>query len=890
MDKVKVLFLAVNPQGTQPLNLSEEFLQIFERAQKSKFRHSLEIIPRRDVRPEDVAQVLMSERPHIFHFCGHANLVLQTGSRSDSVRDFVSKPTPAACELILQNAQGNRVPVNQGALVHLFKTIPDNLRVVVLNACHTRPLAEAIAETIDCTIGMNRPIGDEAAIAFAGSFYEAIGFGRSVKEAFELGRNMMMRQGIPEHETPELLTRPGIDAAGLVLIPSIDKPTPVVSPEIVLPDLPPRARYLPRQDEVDACRELLFSDDQGAVAITAPSPIALRGMGGVGKSVLANAVARDAKTQERFCDGIFWVSVGQEGAGQEAKAMALQAELCTQLGEPPQSRPVQQGKEHLRKLLAERACLIVLDDVWDIRDAQRMDVAGPRSRILITTRDGSLVNDLDAKEYPLGLLALDQATTLLEKWSVKPVRGDVAALNVVRECGRLPLALAICGAMARDGMTWDDIVVELRTAEVISRERPGIDPQYETILKSIQASVSSLAKTDAKAVECYRYLAVFSPDRPVPEAVVTMLWQKIAQCTEAKARLWLSMLERKSLLNLEGEALHPRVSLHDLHHDYVRQSHPDVSRLHQNLIDAYRSKCPGGWSSGPDDGYFFLHLAYHLNQAGLGDELHRLLLNFDWLEAKLRATDVVQLLADFDLASADGAITLVRDALRLSAQYLARDATLLRSQLRGRLLGVESAEIQSLLRDTGGRDPWLRCLTPSLTAPGGELISTLEGHSGLVTAVAMSGDGRRAVSGSRDKTLKVWDLATGQVLRTLEGHAADVTAVAMSGDGTRAVSASYDKTLRVWDLTTGELLRTLEGHAGWVTAVAMSGDGTRAVSGSEDTTLKVWDLTSGEVIATFAADYDIRCCACSTRATTLVAGDSSERVHLLRLEGTGLGR
>ena len=220
-------------------------------------------------------------------------------------------------------------------------------------------------------------------------------------------------------------------------------------------------------------------------------------------------------------------------------------------------------------------------------------------------------------------------------------------------------------------------------------------------------------------------------------------------------------MERKSLLNLEGEAPHRRVSLHDLHHDYVRQSHPDVSRLHRDLIDAYRSKCPGGWSSGPDDGYFFQHLPYHLSEAGLGDELRGLLLDLDWLAAKLRATDVVQLLADFDLAPGDEAITLVRDASRLSAHHLARDPTLLRGQLHGRLLGVESAEIQGLLRDTGGRSPWLRCLTPSLTAPGGELIRTLEGHAGGVNAVAMSGDGTRAVSGSDDETLKVWDLTTG---------------------------------------------------------------------------------------------------------------------------------
>ena len=74
------------------------------------------------------------------------------------------------------------------ALVHLFRTLKDNIRLVLLNACSTRPQAEAIAETIDCTIGMRKPIGDDAAIVFAASFYRALGFGRSVKEAFELGK------------------------------------------------------------------------------------------------------------------------------------------------------------------------------------------------------------------------------------------------------------------------------------------------------------------------------------------------------------------------------------------------------------------------------------------------------------------------------------------------------------------------------------------------------------------------------------------------------------------------------------------------------------------------------------------------------------------------------
>ena len=79
--------------------------------------------------------------------------------------------------------------------------------------------------------------------------------------------------------------------------------------------------------------------------------------------------------------------------------------------------------------------------------------------------------------------------------------------------------------------------------------------------------------------------------------------------------------------------------------------------------------------------------------------------------------------------------------------------------------------------------------------------------------MAVSPDGRRAVSASDDKTLKVWDLESGRELRTLQGHSDWVNGVAVSPDGRRAVSASDDKTLKVWDLETGRELRTLEGHS-----------------------------------------------------------------------------
>ena len=103
-----------------------------------------------------------------------------------------------------------------------------------------------------------------------------------------------------------------------------------------------------------------------------------------------------------------------------------------------------------------------------------------------------------------------------------------------------------------------------------------------------------------------------------------------------------------------------------------------------------------------------------------------------------------------------------------------------------------------------------------------------------------------------DRTVKVWDLTSGQELRTLAGHTDGVSSVAVSADGRLALSGSDDRTVKVWDLTSGQELRTLAGHAGWVKSVAVSADGRLALSGSSDSTVKVWDLTSGQELRTLA--------------------------------------
>jgi WD40 repeat protein len=88
----------------------------------------------------------------------------------------------------------------------------------------------------------------------------------------------------------------------------------------------------------------------------------------------------------------------------------------------------------------------------------------------------------------------------------------------------------------------------------------------------------------------------------------------------------------------------------------------------------------------------------------------------------------------------------------------------------------------------------------------------------------------------------MWEIASGKCLATFKGHMGEVTSVAMTSDMRFAISGSKDKTLRLWNCATGECVRIFEGHRLGVTTVEMTSDGRFVVSGSEDKTLKLWEL------------------------------------------------
>ncbi len=156
----------------------------------------------------------------------------------------------------------------------------------------------------------------------------------------------------------------------------------------------------------------------------------------------------------------------------------------------------------------------------------------------------------------------------------------------------------------------------------------------------------------------------------------------------------------------------------------------------------------------------------------------------------------------------------------------------------------------------------------------------LKGHSDSVTAVAFSPNSQLIVSGSRDKTVRVWDI-TGAERRVLEGHLSPVSAVAFSPDGRLIVSGARDSTVRVWDAATGAERRVLEAFLRWDDPVAFSPDGQLIVSGSSDGTARVWDAATGvERCALKGYWGSVKAVAFSPDSRLIVSGSGDETVRV----------
>jgi WD40 repeat protein len=336
---------------------------------------------------------------------------------------------------------------------------------------------------------------------------------------------------------------------------------------VTAPALP--FNYIARADVLKSLRESLIIDAaRPSIAMTA-----LQGMGGIGKTVLALGLAHDDVVQQAFPDGVIWVPVGKEPV----------YDLTTRLREVGKAlgddRTAYDGElssiNAYRTAMRDKAALIVLDDVWSVRDIEPFRVESPCSRLLFTTRDASLAESTGAKPVVPEFLTPEQSREMVARYSGLTVDAlPAVADDLIRECGGLPLAIAMIGAMlvnTKDNpRSWQRIYKLLQEADLAEIERQFPDYPYPSLLRALQVSVDAL---DPKTRERYLALAVMREDAPVRPSIQQALWD----AGEFDALGTAQKLRQLALAQLTGDD--GSIGLHDLLLDYVQAQYPDREAL-----------------------------------------------------------------------------------------------------------------------------------------------------------------------------------------------------------------------------------------------------------------------------------------------------------------------
>lgn len=169
-------------------------------------------------------------------------------------------------------------------------------------------------------------------------------------------------------------------------------------------------------------------------------------------------------------------------------------------------------------------------------------------------------------------------------------------------------------------------------------------------------------------------------------------------------------------------------------------------------------------------------------------------------------------------------------------------------------------------------------------------IALLTGHTVTVESISFSKDGKMLASGSRNRTIRLWDVPKGELRKTLIGHLGDVamgelrktfgnigqsTKVLLSGDGKTLAGASHNGTILLQDVVTGELLHSIKGHKDRVNSISFSWDGKMLASagGPQDKTVRIWDVATGELRHTLTEHvHEVLSVAFSGNGTTLASG------------------